>query len=237
LLHADDPQALPRVVFARGSAFICRMALPVSPTGEYLVPMPTPISYGPVSDDPRLVRPPPWCIGSDFKTVLLGAAACFIGLIVPAGVLLWPRWPRSWKLGLLTLSLLGTLIVWVLLASGPAGFQSNLPALAIGLAVAGPALIPVVLIARAVTRRHWGAVGGLVACTLLAGLILSGVALAIDMRRMEPAEHYSWHGWYLVLVPGASAAGIVLVAGVCVLGLLRRGRSFIGGSVRQPQAG
>jgi outer membrane protein assembly factor BamB len=256
LLHTDDSEALPRVVFPRGSSLICRMALPVSPTGEYLAPTPPPTSYGPLPEDPRLVRPLPWYpawIASPYREfilgiILLGVLFIFpvlfyvvlvVGLVIPGSLLrsAWRR--RSWRLVLLPVPGLAALGILLTLIFGRMGQGDALAHLARSVAQGtfafGPPLLYGGIVLHAGFRRKWKMCGWLLAVYPLTTLGIAGLWLAIDARDLQPPEHYSWRGWYIVGIPGAGAAVIVCLGAFCVL-RLRMGKRLAGQAPPRPQA-
>jgi outer membrane protein assembly factor BamB/tRNA A-37 threonylcarbamoyl transferase component Bud32 len=240
LLHTDDPQGLPRVVFAKESTFICRMALPVGPSGEYVVPAPTPISGSPRLDDPRLLRPLPWTwtgriAGRDLLEIFQAFAFMAVGLYVPGWLLYWARRRRSWKPALVALLWLGSVVLLTYLRYGSSGllmlsFQSAL--------VFAGSVVPLFslgLLFRSALVRRWKTVAWLLTSFLAATLLIAGAWLAFDARRMDPSEHYTWRGWYVVLLIGAYAWPIVAVAAIGLRALFRFGWWLLSRLVRRPQ--
>jgi outer membrane protein assembly factor BamB len=235
LLPATDPQGLPHVLFAGPSrlgpsTLICRQALPASPTGEYLLPQARRRPDDGVPPDPRLIRPLPWGMLLPYLDIMEGAqafAVLFVGLIVP-GWLMRRAWrQRSWKLALLPVLWLGILCLWASIQYGTAALRPGLVYLGGALVVGVPALLFVGLVGGAVFRRRWRRLGLLLAVGLLVTLVHAGVWLAIDARGMDPAEHYSWEGWYAMLLIGAYEAGVLLLGVLCLVGLYRVGRWLV----------
>jgi hypothetical protein len=250
LLPTDDPRGLPRVLFPgvlvagpslylSSTTLICRQALPAAPTGEYLTPEPWGRPDDSLPPDPRLIRPLPWhnwgrlLRYDEIMTVVRGLAVLFVGLIVP-GWLLRQAWRRrSGRLALLPVGWLGLLGLWASASYSPAallpGGLIDLGAMAM---LGVPGLI-LVLVALAAFRRRWRRLGLLLAVCVLVTLVHAGVWLAVDGRGLEPGEHYSWDGWYamLLIVPYEGAG---LLGGVyCLVGLYRGGQWLVSRVVRR----
>jgi hypothetical protein len=240
LLPTDDPRRLPRVCFTEGSALICRQALPAAPTGEYLTPKPWGRPDDSLPPDPRLVRPLPWRAGrallsyDEIMTGVRGFAVLLIGLIVP-GWLLRRAWrQRSWRLALLPIGWRGILGLWAYISYGPAALLQDGPGYLFRVVELGvPSVLFVSLAAWTAFRRRWLQLGLLLAVALLAALTHGGVWLALDARGMDPEEHYSWDGWYAMLLIGAYEAGALLVGVFCLVNLYRGGRWLVSRVVRR----
>jgi hypothetical protein len=87
------------------------------------------------------------------------------------------------------------------------------------LTLLGAALVglPAVLFAAAalwvVAQRRWVRLGLLLLAVLAAGVALGWVSLRFDWPTPEPGDHYSWAGWYALLLPAAYAVGVMLFLG------------------------
>jgi hypothetical protein len=245
LLYPADPRELPRLISSNPSPInpVCRMALPVQPTGKYVMPTPSPVTYGPVPDDPRLARRLPWHKALGLHMFAWGPfrpgpllSFGFAAALVLAGVFFRRalRW-RSWKAGLLS---------FVLLA-GPAGwawshFGADLKDWAVPFliwVVLGllPLLLFLFLPARLIYRRRWRPVLLWLLLFLLTTMVFAAVWWGIDVRQKDPDEYYVWDSWYAVLLPGAWAAGILIVAAFLVRALFRGGRRLGRAILRRPK--
>jgi hypothetical protein len=68
-------------------------------------------------------------------------------------------------------------------------------------------------------QRRWGRFGLLLGVTLLSSLVVAGVDLG-QANKLDPAEYRIWDGWYLLFLPGAYTAGLlVLLLGVIFGGI------------------
>jgi outer membrane protein assembly factor BamB len=240
LLPANDSQALPRVMFggpmdSSASTVICRQALAIGPDGKYLLPEPwqRPDDH-PSPDDPRLARPLPWrslaIVPDNIMWGVRGLALLFGVLILPVWLFRWARRRRSWRLALLPALWLGMLSLWGYLAYGINALFLGWPYLVGAIVLGGPPLVLLGFLVRSAIRRRWRTVALLLGCAVLATLIAAGVWLGIDARNMDPAEHYSWQGWYAVAQVGVYAWSLLLFCGLCGWWLSRVAR-WLGSSL------
>ncbi len=85
--------------------------------------------------------------------------------------------------------------------------------------------IPIVCFAaaagRSLARRQWRRLAHLAGITILASLAIGLVWLWIDIRSMPAIEHYDWSGWYLAVLPGAYALGVLMPMAWVIQGMLR----------------
>jgi outer membrane protein assembly factor BamB len=246
VLPTTNPQALPRILFGTPSdtsatAGICRQALAVGPNREYLLPEPRqgPADHSPPAD-PRLARPLPWHSlatvpdSTAIKDGVRGLALLFAVLILPAWLFRWAwRRRRSWRLALVPVLWLGVLCLWAYLAYATNALFLGRRYLLPAIVLAGPPLLFLGLVARSAFRRRWRSVALLLAFGVLATLITAAVWLALDARHMDPAEHYSWRGWYAVSLVGVYAWGVLLLVGLCGRALFRPGRWLVSRLMRR----
>jgi outer membrane protein assembly factor BamB len=61
-------------------------------------------------------------------------------------------------------------------------------------------------------RRRWRGLKVLAAGFMLVTLAIATDAMYVDSQGMNPIEHYSWSGWYLIAVFALPASGLLLVA-------------------------
>ncbi len=76
-----------------------------------------------------------------------------------------------------------------------------------------PILTFAALAAWSALRLRWKPLVLLVVLTAVASAVIAAVWLRIDGRAMPAIEHYGRSGWYLVVGPGAYAAGVLIVIG------------------------
>jgi outer membrane protein assembly factor BamB len=245
LLLATDPQKPPRVLSEAPSnspvsVGVCRQALAVGPDGSYVLPGPWQRPDGnPLPADPRLARPLPWHRlatvpdSTEIKDGVRGLALLFTVLILPAWLFRWAWRRRSWRLALVPVLCLGVLCLWAYLAYGTNALFLGRLYLLPATVLAGPPLLFLGLVARTAFRRHWRSFALLLAFGVLATLITAAVWLAIDARHMDPAENYSWRGWYAVLLVGVYAWGVLLLVCLCGRALFRSGRWLVSRLMRR----
>ena len=74
-----------------------------------------------------------------------------------------------------------------------------------------PVLSWAALAGWSLVRLRWRRLAGLTGLTLLASAAIAAAWLWADSRAMPAIEHYGRSGWYLVVVPGAYAAGMLIL--------------------------
>ena len=189
--------------------------------------------------DPRLVRQLPWAPSPRERSesiwimlLMQTARAIMLSLMI----VLIPFWMirtgvRSRELGRWR----GVVIVagLAVIALSIAALQSLTPSpgmgglpLGVKLAMAFGAL-PILAwpttMLRSVFLGEWRRLMWLFGGSLLVAVVLAAILLATGSAKMPPEQHYSWHGWWFILLIGAYAVGGLLVVwrvvgpGVCWL--------------------
>jgi hypothetical protein len=95
----------------------------------------------------------------------------------------------------------------------------------LGTLAGAPILAYLAVLCGSSIRRRWRLLALLIGMTLLASASTAVVWLWFDVRAMPALDHYSLSGWYLVVVPGIQAAGLLVLIGWIVKGtgrLVRR---------------
>ena len=90
------------------------------------------------------------------------------------------------------------------------------PKLLFGLAtLAGiPVLTFVAIAGWSLVRLRWKPLALLAVLTAVASAVIAAAWILIDIRTMPAVEHYGRSGWYLVVGPGAYAAGVLILIGL-----------------------
>ena len=91
--------------------------------------------------------------------------------------------------------------------------------------------IPIVSFAAmavwSLVRRRWRRLVLLAGVTVLASVAAGLVWLWIDARSMPAIEHYTWSGWYLAVLPGAYAVGVLMLM-ASAMGRIGRSLQILG---------
>jgi hypothetical protein len=96
-----------------------------------------------------------------------------------------------------------------------------------------PIVVFPVLVVVWAARGRWSRLAWLLGATVALSLIIPAIALWIDSHGMDPAEHYSWTGWYIILVMSGYVAALIMLAALL---LTRIGRAIRIRSRRPAQA-
>ena len=86
----------------------------------------------------------------------------------------------------------------------------------------GPAAVFLAFLGWSVVRRRWKNVVVLSGLTILASVAVAVVWLWSDARAMPDLDHYGWSEWYLVIIPGVEAVGVLAIMGWAINGILER---------------
>jgi outer membrane protein assembly factor BamB len=164
--------------------------------------------------DPRLQRPLPWVPPvrerTRFPQVLAWGVFFGVAIFYVPGIYAWRsfnrrRWNLKWFL-LLPAAVALPLIA--LVTYMPDWSDNHLQVrMALG-AIALPALLAFVQLARWSFRRRWRPVAAWLATAALSSLVLAALALAINHTQtpLLSDEYYAWDNWWFVLLYGAYAA-------------------------------
>ncbi len=191
---------------------------PAPPRGS-----PTPAGYP--TEDPRWTRDLPWVgpilhsLGFKGLVVLVGLAV--VNVLAPLGIVWLASRRRAWSiLTLMSLPVAAAVPLSVFqtvepLVPAQLGTVAISPRLVFALStIAG---IPIVVLLAAagwwLVRLRWRKLLGLLALVALASAAVAGTWIAYDVRTMPAIEHYGRPRWPLALVPGAYAAGLLILLG------------------------
>jgi hypothetical protein len=222
---------------------VSRVILQTEPTGEYRS-SPVLASVSPaVAADPRLMRRLPWVphvsstglrqhVDLVRPPALMGLYSLVV-LVIPAWLLrgvLRRRWtlpslllvPVAFAVGFFGYKMMTTLTdhkPW--LPDGPVIVQ--LLAAATGVPLVA---FPVLVVAWTV-RARWSRLAWLLSASLTLSLAIPAIMLLIDSRGMDPSEHYSWTGWYVIVIMAGYAAALLTLAGMLLARIVQAIRSVI----------
>ncbi len=225
LLDPGDSGRMPRVISAGlySGRTVCRQVLPATPEGDYQRPSGSLVPAGQVPDDPRWTRPLPWTgpvrrvAAPSWVFALVGLA--LVNVVLPIAMLRLAARRRPWTIRLLMmLPLAAAVPLCCYLAVEPlmpVQVEPLPPYPRLLFALATLAGLPVVALAAlagwGLVRLRWKRLGALVALTALASAAIAAAWLYLDGRAMPAIEHYGRSGCYLVLVPGAYVAGLLIL--------------------------
>jgi hypothetical protein len=236
LLDPGDSSRLPRFLTTGLGATVCRSALPTTPTGEYKPLQGAPVQPGLARDDPRWARPLPWAHAVEVDAAGSGLLAVFglalCNIFLPLGILRLVALRRPWTLRLMMalpiaaavpLTAFLTLEPLIPTLSAPYPLSSRV-LFTLGSLAGVPIVCFAAVAGLSLVRRRWRRLALQAGFTILASVAIGLVWLRIDIRSMPALEHYDWLGWYLAVLPGAYAVGVLLLIAWVVRGILRMTR-------------
>jgi outer membrane protein assembly factor BamB/predicted Ser/Thr protein kinase len=226
LLHANDPQGLPRVVGWAKEATVCRLTQPMPPAESRPI---VPAVCVPALDDPRMVRQLPWRHWEQLPRIVWLGQPSFVVVLLISGLLVRRAVRRrSWKLSLLPAACLAAYLMGSVIGLRYPVKDANTETLAQDLLVvtvlAAVSLLPLAFLnslVRWLMGGRWLRGGLLLASSVAFCLLFAAVWLWQDGRALEPEQHYSRQGWYAIWPVGVYATGLVILV-VYLLGLLVR---------------
>jgi hypothetical protein len=223
----------------RGSAMTaCRVPHSVDSMGMYAPPRSTAIRAGLYHDDPRWMRPLPWM---KWQGYLFGpqrlssvAALAFLNMVVPLAILRLAARRRPWTVRLLMavpVAVAVPLTVFLAFEDRMPAFRNTLslapgPAFLLGTLAGIPAVAFMAMVGWSFVRTRWRVLSRIAGLTVFASVVIGLVWLWTDRRTTSEMEHYQWSDWYLCVVPGGYAVGVVIV--------IDRAIRTIGRSLRRP---
>jgi hypothetical protein len=223
LLDPGDSSRLPRVLTTGLGMTVCRSAVPTTPTGSYAPPRGTPVPPRRDRDDPRWTRPLPWTI-APARDVTFSALVAITGLAIfnvflPLFILRLVALRRPWTMRLMMMlpvaaavPLTAFAVVEPLIPTLPAPYPSSSKTLFFAGSLLGVPIVSLVAaVAWSLVRRRWRRLALVAGLTIVASLAIGFVWMRMDIRSMPAIEHYAWSGWYLVVLPGAYATGVLLL--------------------------
>ncbi len=224
-LDLGDATRRPLMIDNPTTLTVARSAMPVTPEGRPAPEVGDPVPPGSAAGDPRWTRSLPWTIPIlhtigprrflDFVALaLLNVAAPFTFLWLAAR-------RRPWTIRLLmAIPLAAALPLWVFQMVEPmippqiGGVPASPRLVFVAATLAG---VPIAVLAAAVgwalIRRRWKALAGVISLAIALSAIVGAGWLWFDIRNMAAIEQYDWNEWPFAIVPGAYAAGILLLIG------------------------
>jgi hypothetical protein len=248
LLDPGDSTRLPRFLTTGLGATVCRSALAITSRGAYSAPQGAAVQPGLARDDPRWTRPLPWAHAVEYDAagsgVLVVIGLALFNVVLPLGILRLVALRRPWTLRLmmaLPLAAAVPLTAFValepLIPTLPSPFPSSSRVLFTLGSLAG---LPIVFFAATagwnVVRGRWRRLALLAGLTVLASLAIGLVWLRFDILFVPAIEHYDWSGWYLAVLPGAYAVGVLMLIAWIVRAMLRLPRRPTGVALGGAQA-
>ena len=147
------------------------------------------------------------------------SAFALVNVGLPLGLLRLVAGRGEWSIRLLmalpvavAVPLTAFLITEPVLPAVPIRFLSTPRLLFLAATLAGiPIVVFAVFLASTLIRRRWRALSSLFLGTAVASCAVAAAWLWVDGRAMFALEYYERAEWYLAIVPGAYAVGIVLL--------------------------
>ena len=179
-------------------------------------------------------RPLPWAswLGDALGPLSLSAAVglAVVNVIVPLAIICLAGRRRLWSMrtmialpAAVAVPLTMYQAVVPLLSERPDTMISSPRHLFILVTLAGALpVISLALLGWSAIRRHWKNVVILIGLTVLASVAVAVVWLWSDARSMPDIDHYGWSEWYMVIIPGAEAVGVLVIMRCAIKGTLRR---------------
>jgi hypothetical protein len=211
------------VVSGQSGPTVCRQVLPATESGEYGPPAGARVPVGLVPDDPRWTRPLPWTgpvgrvIAPSWVFTLMGLA--LFNVVLPMAMLRLAARRRPWTLRvLMALPVVAAVPLCSYMALEPlmpAQVDPLPPYPKLLFALATITGLPILTFAAvagwSLVRLRWKRIVLLAGLTVLASAAIAAAWLRFDGRTMPAIEHYGRSGWHLVVVPGAYAAGMLIL--------------------------
>jgi hypothetical protein len=242
LLGPGDAARRPFWMVGNPDATICRSAPPILSNGRYAPPRGTSVRPGHARDDPRWARPLPWIEpirrALDPRLLVAAVGLAMINVIVPIAIIRLAAWRRPWSLRMLMVLPIAVAIPLAVFQAresllpariGPIPATAR-PVFLLGTLAGLPILIYIGSAVSGLFRGRWRRPLALLGLTIVATSIVGVAWLWWDRRTMPAIEHYDSTNLYLIVLPGAYAAGVVLL----IAWPLRRIFRWIKRSRRQP---
>jgi hypothetical protein len=226
VLDPGSATHLPRLLAESDDATVCRLGITTVPDRPYKRAGGALIAQAPLSGDPRWVRSLPWSgnYGPNLLWALLHSAGrAVLNIVVPVAILKLATRRRVWGIRLLMAI---PVVITIPVAARLTIFRAEALVPWVSTSVLGlPVLEYVAVIGQSIRNHRWQRIAIRFGFTALATVALASWWLSADMAGMPPMEHYSWSGWYLVVIPGAFIVGAlacIVRIGRCVARRIRR---------------
>ncbi len=204
-------------------ATVCREALPTTSNGKLAPPRGTLIQPGRNPLDPRWARPLPWLAWLNGPFGLWGflaatGLAC-VNVVLPLLILRLIAGRRRASIRALmavplaaALPLMAFLMLEpVLPVSSTLLLSSEKRIFTIGTLAGIPIVFCLFWMVRNLARLRWKPAALLIVLTAFVSLSIAAAWLWYDKKSMSPIERYASSGWYLVLLPGITASGLLIL--------------------------
>jgi hypothetical protein len=233
LLYPGEDARQPLEISSGTGVTVCRSVLPATPSGDYAPPAGSKVPPGLAREDPRWMRPLPWTswLGGALGPLGLAAvtALAVVNIAIPLLILRLAARRRRWSVRtLMALPVAAAVPLAVYLAVEPrlperpdALIPSPSLLFLLGTLAGAPMLAYMALLGAGTMHRRWRTVAALLGLALFASATIAAVWLWLDARTMPALDHYSCSGWYLVVVPGIQATGVLVLFASAVVGMLR----------------
>ncbi len=207
-------------------ATVCHEALPTTAQGKIAPPRGTLVQSGRVSIDPRWARPLPWLawLKGPFGPwgFLAAAGLAFVNVALPLSILRLVAGRRRFSIrALMALPVAAAMPLMAFLLLEPILPVDSTPLLAsekriftAGILVGLPIVFYVVWLVWSLAHLRWKSAAALIALTAFISLSIAAIWLWIDSKSMSPIERYESSGWYLILLPGITASGLLMLIAV-----------------------
>jgi hypothetical protein len=226
LLDPGSPSRRPLLVYNPASAMsIVRSAMATTPAGVPASPVGDPVPPGRADGDPRWTRPLPWT-GLILYTIGPRGVLAFIGLAiinvaVPLALVALAARRRPWTLRLLMalpiaaavpLTVFQTIEPLIPVQIGPWPASSKVVFAASTMAGV-PVVAAAALVIASLVRLRWKPPALFAGSSLVASAIVAAAWLWSDRRTMPAVERYDRSEWYLAVLLGSYAVGVLIAVG------------------------
>jgi hypothetical protein len=223
LLDAGDSTRLPLLIAQGLGSTVCRVAMPTTPEGAIAPRRGALIKPGRVPADPRWSRPLPWLSWLTGLTgpwaFLAAAGLAFVNVVLPLFFLRLVAGRRRFSIRALmalpvaaAIPLMCFLVLEPELPVGSTALPTTEKRLfAIGTLAGVPIVFCALWIARSLARLCFKPSLAFATLTVVGSLAIAALWLWFDRKSMSAVEHYDRAGWYLVALPGAYVAAVVLL--------------------------
>ena len=225
LLDPGDSTRRPLLLSDRRGPTVCRLALPLTTRGDYVMPPGELVPKDLLIDDPRWVRPLPWVEPMRRIVapthVVAGVALALVNVFLPIAIFRLAVGRQPWRVRtLMVLPVVVAIPLWTFQT-----IELSLPA-QIGTVPISPwkafvggtmAGIPIVTLlgfaGGCLVRLRWRPLLGLAGLSIAATMIIAAVWMRYDTRAMPAIEHYGRSGWPVCILLGAYATAVVTMIG------------------------
>ena len=227
VLDLGDAKGRPLLITNGLGATVCRAAMATDAEGAIAAARGQMwVGGGRGVVDPRWTRPLPWrarltgFLGP--MGVVVAGGLAFVNVVLPLLALrLIVGRRRVFRVGaLMVLPVAAAVPVMVYLWLTPwlpvgdeRMFATEGRVFLVGTFLGLPVVLYVVLVVGCLVWMRWKAIGVLGGLTVVATVVVAGGWVWVDRKSMVALESYGWEGWWLVVLPGAYFAAVLLGVG------------------------